>query len=335
MTSVQQFVTTCVVGVLMSATAVAAAERVGEAVVVRTAVTGGAGPIVVKSPIHRNERIRTSISGLGQFVFRDGTKLAVGWGSSVVIDKFVFDDSNTARKLTIRATKGTFRWISGGSKSTAYEIITPAGTLGVRGTAFDFFVGANGVTAVVLYSGSARFCGSNGCRTLNQRCDAIIARRGSGVSEPERMPANFLNRVGSRALPFLTGSQQLTRSFSVAGGCMQKASVEQGPVTRAPQTKAAPTVTEPTPEKPTPGPAPGGQAPPSQPPGKPDKPDKPNKPDRPDKPDKPADDHGCKGGGGGNCGNGKGGGGGNGTGNEGNGKGPKGSKDRGAHKGHK
>ena len=40
-----------------------------------------------------HERIRTSNSGLGQFVFLDGTKLAVGWGSSVVIDKYVFDDS--------------------------------------------------------------------------------------------------------------------------------------------------------------------------------------------------------------------------------------------------
>jgi hypothetical protein len=100
-------------------TAVVAAEQVGEAVVIKTAVTGDAGPLAVKSPIHRNERIKTSGSGLGQFVFRDGTKLAVGWGSSVVIDKFVFDDPNTAKTLRIRATKGTFRWISGRSRSTA------------------------------------------------------------------------------------------------------------------------------------------------------------------------------------------------------------------------
>ncbi|MGO7770718.1 hypothetical protein ACC736_37995, partial [Rhizobium ruizarguesonis] len=32
---------------------------------------------------------KTSQSGLGQFLFLDGTKLAVGWGSSVVIDKYV------------------------------------------------------------------------------------------------------------------------------------------------------------------------------------------------------------------------------------------------------
>ena len=66
-----------------------AAEQVGEAVLIKTAVTGANGPLAVKGPVHRDERIRTSKSGLGEFVFLDGTKLAVGWGSSVVIDKFV------------------------------------------------------------------------------------------------------------------------------------------------------------------------------------------------------------------------------------------------------
>ncbi|TGV72847.1 hypothetical protein EN788_72790, partial [Mesorhizobium sp. M2D.F.Ca.ET.145.01.1.1] len=80
------------------------------------------------------ERISTSNSGLGQFVFLDGTKLAVGWGSSVVIDKYIFNDDNSVKKLTIRAAKGTFRWISGSSPSSAYQIVTPAGTIGVRGT---------------------------------------------------------------------------------------------------------------------------------------------------------------------------------------------------------
>ncbi len=201
MSAVRQFLAASVAGVLISLAPATGAERVGEAVVVKTSVTGGGGPIEVKSPIHRNERIRTSNSGLGQFVFRDGTKLAVGWGSSVVIDKFVFDDSNTAKKLTIRATKGTFRWISGGSKSTAYEIITPAGTLGVRGTAFDFFVGANGVTGVVLYSGSATFCGSNGCRTLNRRCDAIVARPRQWRQPTRAHARQFCEfaRIGARA----------------------------------------------------------------------------------------------------------------------------------------
>ena len=102
-------------------------ERIGTATRIQTAVNGDYGSVEVNEPVHRNERIRTSKSGLGEFLFRDGTKLAVGWGSVVKIDKFVFDDANSVKKLSIKAAKGTFRWISGNSKSTAYSIHDPGG----------------------------------------------------------------------------------------------------------------------------------------------------------------------------------------------------------------
>jgi hypothetical protein len=195
-----------------------AAERVGETVFVKTAVTGKDGPLAVKSPVHRDERIRTSNIGLGQFVFKDGTKLAVGWGSSVVIDKFVYDDTRSVKKLTIRAAKGTFRWISGRSTSSAYEILTPAGTIGVRGTAFDFYIDGNGTTAVVLLNGSARFCGAGGCRQLQRRCDCVIATRNGGLTNARRVDPSIFRMLGNqRALPFLSGNQQLSRGFRATG----------------------------------------------------------------------------------------------------------------------
>ena len=206
-------------------TAASTAERVGQAVLIKTAVTGANGPLAVREPVHRDERIRTSASGLGQFVFRDGTKLAVGWGSSVVIDKYVFDDERSVAKLTIKATKGTFRWISGNSKSSAYEIVTPAGTIGVRGTAFDFFVGANGQTAVVLLNGSARFCNGAGCQELRRRCDCVVASPGSRPSSAQRVSRNTLRTLGTqRALPFLSGNQELARGFGVTGCGLASAS---------------------------------------------------------------------------------------------------------------
>lgn len=197
----------------------AAQEQVGQATLVRTSVTGAGGPIVVKSPVYRDERIRTSKSGLGEFVFRDGTKFAVGGNSSVVIDRFVYDDSKTFNRLTLNAARGSFRWISGKSKSEAYEIVTPAGTIGVRGTRFDIFVGPGGITSVVLLDGSVRFCGSNGCRDLRRRCEAIVATPGGGVGDPSRVNRDILGTVGSdAAFPFLTGRQRLSRGFNSAFG---------------------------------------------------------------------------------------------------------------------
>ena len=77
---------------LLSTSVAFAQEQVGQATLIKTAVTGASGPLALKSPVYRDERITTSQSGLGEFTFRDGTKFAVGGSSSVVIDRFVFND---------------------------------------------------------------------------------------------------------------------------------------------------------------------------------------------------------------------------------------------------
>lgn len=222
-----------------------AAEPVGEAVRIRTVVTGSGGPLVERDAVHRDERISTSRSGLGQFVFRDGSKLAVGAGSSVVIDKFVFNDSKSVQQLTVAAAKGTFRWISGNSKHSAYQILTPAGTIGVRGTVFDFYIGNDGTTAIVLLEGAARFCGPAGCQQLTRRCDCVIAKRDGTMTDTHKAGRRTLATLGNRkALPFLSGDQRLSASFgSMSGSCGISAAIEIKPTTpeRArPPEKASP-----------------------------------------------------------------------------------------------
>ncbi|TIS53407.1 MAG: hypothetical protein E5W93_15450 [Mesorhizobium sp.] len=243
-----------------NATPTMAAEAVGQAVVIKTAVTGATGPLEVKSPVHRDERIRTSNSGLGQFVFLDGTKLAVGWGSSVVIDRYVFNDDDSVKKLTIRAAKGTFRWISGSSPSSAYQIVTPAGTIGVRGTAFDVHIAPNGKTAVVLLNGSARFCSGGGCRELKRRCDCVVASPSGAMTDVIKVNRSVLTTLGtSRALPFLTGIQQLSGGFGAGGNCGLTAAIQQEHTPRPQQGNA------PTPGPPSPG-TPDPPSPPEPPP---------------------------------------------------------------------
>jgi hypothetical protein len=110
-----------------------AAEKVGQAIKINVTVTGAAGPMSTGDEVHRDERVRANASGVGQFQFDDGTKLAVGPNASVVIDKYVLGEGGKLKKLTVRATKGTFRFISGKSSPSAYTIVTPAGTMGIRG----------------------------------------------------------------------------------------------------------------------------------------------------------------------------------------------------------
>ncbi|QRM56054.1 FecR domain-containing protein [Sinorhizobium sp. BG8] len=264
-----------------------AAETVGEAVHIKTEVSGSNGPIAVKDPVYRDERIRTSRSGLGQFTFRDGTKLAVGWGSSVVIDKFVYDDSRSFKKLTVAAAKGTFRWVSGKSKHTAYEIVTPAGTIGVRGTVFDFYVGADGTTAIVLLSGAADFCGPGGCRELKRRCECVVAKRNGELSDVRRINRSIFAALDNpRALPFLSGDQELLGRVGGSGCGLQN---EVRIRTDKKERNIRQPEPRPDPDKPDDKPTKPDKDKPTKPdkdkPTKPDK-DKPTKPDR-DKPTKP------------------------------------------------
>jgi hypothetical protein len=190
------------------------AQTVGKAVSVRTTVTGDQGELKRADPVSRNERIRTNNTGLGQFQFIDGTKLAVGPNSTVVVDDYVLGSGNRVNKLALNATKGTLRWISGRSPSTAYSISTSAGVLGVRGTAVDIAVRGN-TAMMVLLNGAARWCARNdpnNCVVVDRPCDFIVAR-GGNISQPERVSGAAVNEFGASSFPFLINNQRLLPSF--------------------------------------------------------------------------------------------------------------------------
>jgi hypothetical protein len=215
------FMFTCAIaaGLLSAPPGAAAAERVGEAVRISVQVQGGGGALAAGDAIHRDETIRSNASGTGAFLFADGTKLAVGPNSSIVIDDYVYK-SGKAGKLAIGATKGTLRWISGTSDHSAYRIETPSGTLGVRGTAFDVYVGPDGLTAVTLLTGAAEFCNARGCRSLTRRCDVLIARPNGDITEPRGIVRDLgIGRRGEDVFPFLAGKAWLPRGFKAGSRC--------------------------------------------------------------------------------------------------------------------
>ncbi len=105
------------------------------AVIQQSEADGETGKRVLmpEKPIYSGDRIVTGPIGEAQIRFRDNTRLVVGPNSTMVIDAFVFDDSDTARQISINAVKGAFRFITGNSPKDAYKINTPTSTIGVRG----------------------------------------------------------------------------------------------------------------------------------------------------------------------------------------------------------
>jgi hypothetical protein len=200
--------------------AVSASEQVGQVVRTSVKVSGQSGALAKGDAIHRNERIRSNASGTGAFIFEDGTKLAVGPNSSIVIDEFVYRGGARIEKLVIGASKGTMRWISGKSDSSAYQIMTPSGALSVRGTAFDVYIGPDGLTAVTLLNGAAEFCNARGCERLTRRCDFLLARPDGSITRPKGVVRDLgINRRADDVFPFLTGKAGLPRGFRSNSSC--------------------------------------------------------------------------------------------------------------------
>jgi hypothetical protein len=86
----------------------------------------------------------------------DATNLAMGSKSTLKLDRFVFagGGESSYSKAVLNLTKGTFRFITGNSPKTAYDIDTPVASIGVRGTIVDIKVD-KGVTTVALQEGKA------------------------------------------------------------------------------------------------------------------------------------------------------------------------------------
>jgi hypothetical protein len=221
----------------------AAAEPAGKVLSakkeVSSAGTGGKKSLRPNDPVFLMDRLSTNATGTGEFLFNDGTKLAIGPSASLVVDEFVQKNRSTVSKLGVAASKGTFRWISGKSPPSAYRIKTPRGTMAIRGTALEVTT-VDGVTHVLLLEGEAEFCEDeyqlnenengdenvvptadapqeSGCVVLNNPCE-YIAIGGQGISEKKDVKEAFRNRQeAAKIFPLQDDSRDLSAGFQVPG----------------------------------------------------------------------------------------------------------------------
>ncbi len=195
------------------------AQSIGTTVRAEKTVKAGSSRVLkTKSQVFANERIRANSSGLGHFKFNDGTKMVVGPGTNLVLDKTIYNpNGSTFKKFAIDSSAGALRFISGSSGSNAYEIQTPTGTLGVRGTAFDL-QHYRGRTYVMLASGEVTFCSNSGsCETITRRCDFVVASPDGKISPPIQ-PRNgiYNSRDMARYFPFIADQSQIEPGFRLA-----------------------------------------------------------------------------------------------------------------------
>ena len=122
-----------------------AQQRIGTATSVKPEARGSvAGQLSSSSGVHANETVNTGQGGQANLQFLDNTKLSVGPASTVRLDKFVYDPNKGTGAVTINATRGAYRFVTGSQDSRNYQIKTPYATLGVRGTVLEIVVERSG-----------------------------------------------------------------------------------------------------------------------------------------------------------------------------------------------
>lgn len=214
------FATAAAIGTLVvanSARAAADMTDIGKATSITTNVTasdGGIAPqIVLKSgdAVFQNQTITTDENGIGQFQFRDQTKLAVGPGSVIVLDNFVYESATSKAKVVMHLTSGALRFITGKSDHDAYEIVTPAATIGVRGTAFDAYATPDGELAIAMISGAVEVCPRGGACRLHNIIGQFLHMTPTGFfSLRNTWDGSFLTGVPFKlALPFMSDQKLL------------------------------------------------------------------------------------------------------------------------------
>ena len=83
--------------------------------------------------------LRTGSDGRLGALLRDDTRLSLGPGSEIRIDRFVFEPAQGALALVLRLTRGAASYVSGKIAKLAPDAVrveTPVGVVGVRGTHF-------------------------------------------------------------------------------------------------------------------------------------------------------------------------------------------------------
>jgi opacity protein-like surface antigen len=187
----------------------AAPLDVGTTVAVTNTVTLESGtvkqPLLKGAAVHQDEIIVTGTDAKAEVELLDRTKLAVGPEARLVLDKFVYDPMASSASISLKVSKGAFRFLTGLAPKDSYEIRTPVAFVGTRGTVFDLYVGRAGETAVLLLQGTVQVCNLTGQCRLQDRIGSILIVGADGViSQYSGCKGSFIQQVGFQtAFPFI------------------------------------------------------------------------------------------------------------------------------------
>ena len=194
------------VAVLTTAPLIAEAaptERIGSAVQVVNDVSAefdrDRRDLASGDEVHQDELIAVGPDSIGELEFADQTKLALGPGSQLLLDKFVYNGQSSKGDIVVNLVKGAFRFVTGLASKKSYRIRTPGAAITVRGTIFDVYVAQDETVWLLLLEGGITVCNDRGtCKELSRPGRILRVAPDGEVSDPTR----WASLPGRKAIGF-------------------------------------------------------------------------------------------------------------------------------------
>jgi hypothetical protein len=172
---------------LFALSAARADPKVGVAAAVKPEATsqppgGETSTLNIGKSVVYNERIDTSGSGQVQVLLLDGSTFTVGPGSSLVIDKFVYNPASGKGALVASFSKGALRFVGGklSKNEPGVRVNTPAGALTVRGGIFTAKISGPNKALITFDYGISLSILRHGRLQATRVAGDVIAIDGSG-----------------------------------------------------------------------------------------------------------------------------------------------------------
>ena len=183
----------------------ALAQQVGNVGAVNQSAEGNGQKLSVGSGIVERERVTTNAVGTAQIVFRDNSTMTVGRGSSITINKFVYNANAGVGEQSAKLTKGALRFVGGSvSHTEGAKIETHSGTMSVRGGMA--YVCLNCPQGVIFAALTGEVTVSNKTSTVTIPPGQMVTVLADGTfSQPKPIPLTELDALDAL---FATGAGQ-------------------------------------------------------------------------------------------------------------------------------
>jgi hypothetical protein len=194
-------------GALPTAALADPGDAIGSAVAVVNQVTGefrdDRRHLTTGDDVVQEEVIAAGADATAELMLRDQTKLAIGPGARMTLDRFIYDANKTSGAIVLNLIKGGFRFITGVAAKPFYAIRTPVAAITVRGTIFDVYIEEAGPVWLLLHEGAIRVCNTRGeCRSLDDPCRLLRIGADGALQDPGTWNALPLAREVNFAAAF-------------------------------------------------------------------------------------------------------------------------------------